>query len=112
MAHKAPEFETQDILGRTKQFAGTVGTTPILVPAAPEGRITEALIMCSLDNANTARLRFDFTAQSVFDDGLNKGAYVAWSLKGKPSTGEPIEQIQLVGNQANVKYLVILNLEN
>jgi hypothetical protein len=111
MPHNSPEFESQDIKGRTKQFIGTVGTSAVLVPAVAEGRITEALIICGVDNANSARLQFDFTAQSNYSDGLNKGSYIGWSLKGTPSTGAAIQQIQLKANQAGVTYLVIINFE-
>lgn len=105
MANEAPRFEGADLQGGTLQASGTVGTTPVNVPAVAGGLISEFLIQCPEDQSD------QYTLQVSLDGGSNyltmyPGGAWAWTPKGD------IRQITLLGNDvAGVAYEVVLNRE-
>jgi hypothetical protein len=109
MVDQAPEFETIDALGRTVQYAGSVGTSPIQVPSSPGTSISEAFIRCVTDNSpNTKRLLWSI--DNVTYHTLIPGDAFGWTFK-KDSTNQDIKQLYVKGNAAGVNYEVTINFE-
>jgi hypothetical protein len=105
MVDPAPQFETEDLLGSTAQYAGTVGTAPISVPTAPGPIIAYAFVRCATDNSpQSKRLSYSFDGGTTFAV-LSAGEYVGWPMRGSQT------QIVLKGNSAGVAYEVLLNRE-
>lgn len=100
----APQFEASDLLGTTSQFVGTVGTTPISVPAVAGKPIAEVLVRAPSQTPPSIRLQYSFDGGSNYSD-LAPGEFVGWSLKGS------ITQVLIKGSTAGVLYEVIMNRE-
>jgi hypothetical protein len=96
--------ETEDLIGTTDQFSGSVGTSNANVPASAGNVIAEALVRCSSDQANSRRLSVSFDGGTTFLV-LSPGEFVGWGTKGG------LTQIVIKGNVASVDYEVILNRE-
>jgi len=104
MTDLAPQFETEDLLGQTTQFTGTVGTTSTAFPTVATTSIAECLIRCPSQTPNSNRLLYSFDGGTTFGT-LAPGEFIGWSLKGSPT------QIRIKGNVASVNYEIILNKE-
>lgn len=99
-----PQFESEDRLGTTTQYAGTATTSPVLVPSVAGGRIAELLVRCDSDNTpNTERLLWSL--DNITYHKLAPGEFVGWTLK------DNITQIYVKGTTAAVDYEIILNRE-
>ena len=109
MAHQSPEFEQQDVLGKTRHFNGSVGTSSVLVPVAPLGKITRAYIKNDISNSffQTLKVALDGNTDYVT---LQQGEYIEWGPKNNAS-GTPIQQIRIEGSSANTNYEIIMDFE-
>lgn len=107
MADIIPEFETTDELGETRQYSGTVGTTPIQVPPSVFRAIDAFLIRCPSQSRNTRRLEVSLNGGANWMS-LAPGEYVGWVPK-KDTSGNDIRQITIRGNTAGVLYEAIIN---
>lgn len=110
MSDKPSNFETADLQGETKQFAGSVTDTPVVsLPAVAGNRIAEALIRCEIDNNNQRRLLVSFDGGTTFLK-LAPGEFVGWSVKSPQAT--PLQQIIVKSDDTNaVLYEALVNLE-
>jgi hypothetical protein len=88
---------TQDTL----QFEGSVGVTPIDLPATPGGLITQVIFSCRVQTPSTKRLLFSVDGGANFFT-LSPGAMVGWEPKD-------ISQVQVKGNVAGVLYDILIN---
>lgn len=104
MVEVAPQFETKDDLGSTTQFASTVGTTPVQVPASAGTKISEILIRCETDNTPVTK-RLLWSLDNVTYHALAPGEFIGWEPQGT------ILQIYLKGNTSGVAYEVVMNRE-
>ncbi|MEM4359727.1 MAG: hypothetical protein QXT45_04305 [Candidatus Bilamarchaeaceae archaeon] len=103
-----PEFEFTDELGQTRQYSGTVGTTPIYVPALPSiFGIDAFLIRCPPQSPNSRRLQFSLNGGANWMT-LGVGEYVGWSPR-RDSSNNLITQVMIRGNSANVEYEILIN---
>ena len=105
MVDSPARFETADNQGSTEQSSGTVGLVNIQVPAVAGAPISEFIIQCPENQGDDHRLYVSL------DGGANvitlyPSGHWAWTPKG-----DSVTQIDLVGNQAGVKYEVVVNLE-
>ena len=98
------EFEATDKLGSTSQFDGTVGLSPIDIPASPAEEIAEFIVQCPYDQVDTNSLKISVNGGSDYLT-IQPAGYWAWSPKGG------VTQLTLLGNVAGVKYEVVLNKE-
>ena len=105
MVDVLPEFDGSDNRGSTVQQSGTVGTTNIQIPAVATTAVSEFIIQCPDDQDIDNRLlvSMDGGANVIT---LQPSGHLAWTPKGSSVT-----QIDIVGNQAGVKYEIIINLE-
>ncbi len=85
----------------TLQFAGSVGTTPTLLPTVAGNDITQVIISCRVQTPSTKRLLFSLDNGTTFFT-LTPGSMVGWEPKD-------IQQIQVKGNVASVDFDVIIN---
>lgn len=109
MPHQAPDFETKDVYGVTRHFNGVVGTSSILVPTAPTGKISNILIR------NPATNGINDTLFVAFDGGtsylsLRRGEFAAWSPRNNQSNS-PITQVRILGSVANMNYEIVMDFE-
>jgi hypothetical protein len=109
VTNAAPEFETIDALGKTQQYGGSVGTTPIQVPAVAGQPLADVLIRCATDNSPITK-RLLWSIDNVTYHTLAPGEFVGWDMRKDASNNE-IKQIYLKGNVAAVTYEVIANSE-
>lgn len=109
MGHATPEFETQDVLGKTRHFNGSVGTTPALVPDPAQGKITKVYVRNSNSNSFNKTLGVAFDGQLDYLT-LQKGEWKEWEPK-KNNSGAPITQIRIVGSEASVDYEILMDFE-
>lgn len=106
MGNPAPQFESKDLAGSTAQYASTVGTSPVSLPAVAGDILAYALVRCGTDNTpNNKRLLYSFDGGVTFGT-LSPGEFVGWPLRGG------VTQIQVKGNTAAVAYEVLLNFES
>lgn len=98
-----PIGDSAQDFGSTSQYAGTVGTTPIQVPAIAGNPIATALVRCANQTPTSRRLLYSFNG--ITYHSLSPGEFILWPLKGN------VTQIYLQGNTADVQYEVTLNQE-
>lgn len=96
--------ETENLDGSTSHFNGTVGTTPINIPASAGGVIQSILI----DNVNTDNTK---DLEVSFDGGTNyktigSGSAFSYTIKGN------LTQVSLRGAVADCDYEILLNRES
>jgi len=104
MVDQAPEFETIDRLGDSKQYAGTVGASPVQVPAVAGFDIDTFLISCPGDNTPVTK-RLSWSLDNVTYHVLRPGEDVPIKLKNS------YKQIYLKGNVADVSYEMFINYQ-
>lgn len=104
MAESPERFEIADNQGTTLQFDGTVGTTPESFPDPAQTPISEFLIQCPEDQDIDNRLLVSING-SNFITLYPTGAW-GWTPKGSSVT-----QLTIKGNQAGVKYELVMNIE-
>lgn len=110
MAHQTPEFESKDVLGKTKHYNGSgVVATPALVPTVAIGKISTVLVR------NPATNQVNDKIYVAFDGGtdyltLSRGEFVAWSPKNNLS-GTPISQIRIAVSRDGALYEAIMDFE-
>jgi hypothetical protein len=109
MAHASPEFETQDILGKTLPFTGNVGTSNLTLPVVSQGKISDVLIRNPDTNLITKKLFLSFDGGTTFFS-LSRGEFIGWSPKNNASN-MPINQIVIKGSAAATDYEIIINVE-
>ena len=105
MVDNEPRFEISDNAGSTVQASGAVGTTPLLVPGSATYTISEFIIHCPEEQHIDGRLKCSI------DGGVNvmtlyPSGHWAWTAKGNS-----VKQLTITGNQANVLYEIVVNLE-
>lgn len=109
MAHQQPDFETKDVLGKTRHFNSSVGVTSDLVPAIEAGKISKVYIKNSNDNSFNKKLKVAFDGGTDYIT-LQKGEYFLWNPKNNNSN-TPITQIRVEGSESNVVYEIIMDFE-
>lgn len=109
MAHNSPEFEQKDVLGKTLQFAGNVGTSNLTLPAVSQGKLSEILLRNPDTNNITTKLYLSLDGGVTFF-GLARGEFIGWTLKNNASN-TPIDQIVIKGSVASTAYELIVNVE-
>lgn len=105
MVDVLPEFEGSDNRGSTIQQSGTVGTSNIQIPSVASTAVSEFIIQCPDDQDIDNRLLISLDG-GVNTLTLQPSGHWAWTPKGSSVT-----QIDIVGNQAGVKYEIVVNLE-
>lgn len=103
-----PEFEIRDQAGKSRQYAGTVGTTPILVPAVAGDKLEIAIIRCPRQSPVTRSLLWSI--DNVTYHQLSVGEFVGWEFRDN-GAGAPITQLYLKGSVANVSYEMLVNFK-
>jgi len=98
-----PVGDAQQDFGNSIQYAGTVGTTAVPIPAVAANPIILFLVRAPDQTPNTRRLLWSLDDVTYHE--LSIGEYVGWPLKGDKT------QIYIKGNGAGVKYEVVLNTE-
>lgn len=107
MADLAPEFDTTDELGVTKQFIGTVGTTPVLINS-PSGKSIEEILIRSPNQTPKSKV-LEWSLDGVIYHRLSVGEFVGWEPRSLDG-GTKINKLYLKGNTSGVEYEVIMNL--
>ena len=102
MSEETPQTEVGDTRGTTEHYNGTVGVSPVAVPASAGTAIDEVFIMNPSTND-------DDTVLSVsFDDGVNfielsRRDGLIWGVKGRKT------QIRVKGSVADTDYQILMN---
>lgn len=109
MAHESPDFETKDVLGKTEQFTGSVGTSSALVPAVAGKKISKAFVKNANSNSFNKGLKVAFDGQANYVL-LQKGEFMTWEPKNNNSNS-PITQIRIEGTESGVNYEIIMDFE-
>jgi len=105
MTNQAPNFEQIDQQGSLSMHSGTVGTTPISLPASPSTDLIEVSIYLPSDSVPASKcLLYSFDAGVTFFK-LCVGDSLEKTLRGG------IKQIQIKGSTANVEYEVTIEKE-
>ena len=60
MAKVKPSVEIQDKSGTTELFAGSVGTSPLIIPTVADKFLDEVSIRCAVDQPRIRRLEFSY----------------------------------------------------
>lgn len=110
MAHEIPEFEVQDIKGKSLVFTGTALLANINVPGTTvNGRIESFLVHCLSSNAVARRLFVSIDGGAAFFE-LSPGESWTWTLKNNNSNAA-ITQLVVKGNNASLTtaYQVVIN---
>jgi hypothetical protein len=103
--NQAPQFETDDAVGSTDTFTGSVGSTPISVPASAGGDIALVSVKQPMGVPPYNKILYFSLDGGTNWHVLQQGEGAIWPLRGA------IKQIQIKGNVAGVAYEVILNRE-
>jgi hypothetical protein len=109
MSHANPEFESKDVLGKTRHFNGSVGVSSALIPSVSGDKISTVLIKNSQSNLSTSILYVAFDAGTDYFP-LRRGEFINWSPKANNS-GTPITQIRILGSAAGIAYEAIMDFE-
>lgn len=107
--HSPPEFEQKDVLGKTRQYVGSVGTVNVSVPASPVGVISEFLIRNPDSNNINTKLLLSLDGGTSFFS-LGRGEFLGWSPKNNESD-MPIQQLVIKGSSPTTAYEVLMNFE-
>jgi len=105
MADSPPRHEIVDNQGNTVQASGTVGTTPVSIPASPGPPISEFLIQCP-ENQSDIDNRLLVSVDATNFLTLHPSGHWAWTPKG-----DSVTQLTVKGNQAGVDYEIVYNTE-
>ena len=100
-----PDFESSDNAGSTVQASGLVGTSPISVPSVATTAISEFIVHCPENQDVDNRLKISMDGGSNWMTIYPSGHF-AWTPKGGAITQSTLE-----GNDTNVAYEIVLNLE-
>lgn len=107
MADRIGDFEISDQGGFTKQYAGSVGTTAVQVPAvALTTKIEGVLIRSPNQTPNNRELQYSF--DNVTYHVLLPGEFVAWEIRDIDGIG-PIFQLWFKSNTGTVNYEVTID---
>lgn len=109
MADQAPSFETQDVLGTTQHYNGTVGTTPILLPTTAGAKISTFLIRNPMGNGAATTIFVAADGQLTYIS-VTRGEAFQWSPK-KTAAGSPITQIRIYASANASTYEAIMDFE-
>lgn len=106
MANRKAQFETQDLIGSTKHYSGTVGVAPTAIPTVANKIIAEFQIENDIYNTPpTKTLSFSCDGGTTYTE-LRLGESMVWTPKGG------IEQIYIKGSTAGVLFKMIVNYED
>ena len=97
-------FEIADNQGSTVQYDGVVGTTPEVFPDPAQTPISEFIIQCPEDQDVDNRLLVSINGTNFIT--IYPSGHWAWTPKGNS-----VDQLTIKGNQAGVKYELVMNLE-
>jgi hypothetical protein len=105
MADQIPQFETEDVLGTSDSYEGTVGVSLTAVPSSAGTIIQSFFVICDPDQD------FDNELYVYLDGGTLKAAtmYPGGCFGGDIRGSKT--QIHIKANVANVKYQITLNRE-
>lgn len=103
MGNEIPAFEVTDLDGNTFQETSTVGTIPVNVPAVAGEVISEFIVQCPPDQADTVRLLVSVDGANFLT--MTPSGFWAWTPKGQ------IRQLTLKASESGVQYEVVLNRE-
>lgn len=106
MVDRSPEFESSDTLGFTEMYAGTVGTTPIVLPSPATTVIDVALIRSPNQVPNSVVL--SWSIDNITYHALAPGEYIGWEFRQR-ANGTDVTQIYVKGSTSGVKYEVTIN---
>jgi len=110
MAHQTPDFETKDVLGKTKHFNGTLLTTSSnLIPSVTEGKISSVIVRNPATNQVNDKIYVAFDGGTTYLT-LSRGEFVGWSPKSN-SSGTPIQQIRLYSSRDGAAFESIFDFE-
>lgn len=110
MAHQTPEFESKDVLGKTKHYNGaTTIVAPVLVPTTSLGKISTVLVRNPASNQVNDKIYVAFDGNSTYLT-LSRGEFVVWSPKNNES-GTPITQIRIAVSRDGVNYETLFDFE-
>lgn len=104
-AGRVAQFEQKDIVGETKHYNQTEGTTAVAVPAVAGKPIAEALIRCPSGQTGIKQCLISFEAIGGPFLTLSEGEFVAWSIKGYKT------QFWIKGAAASTNFEMIVNFE-
>jgi hypothetical protein len=105
MANQAPSFEQIDQQGTLTMHSGTVGTTPISLPASATTDLIEVSIYLPSNSVPSSKqLLYSFDGGVTFFI-LQVGESINKTLRGG------IKQIQIKGTTASVEYEVTVEKE-
>lgn len=105
MVDPQPQFETEDLLGSTNSYSGTVGTSWVNVPAVSNGVIQSFFISCDFDQDATYELSLSFDGGTTTSTVLSLGGFFSGQIRGG------ITQLSVKGSAASVAYKITLNRE-
>lgn len=105
MANQAPNFEQIDQQGSLAMYSGTVGTTPISLPASATTDLLEVSVYLPSDSVPVSKcLLYSFDGGVTFFK-LCVGDSIEKTLRGG------IKQIKIKGTTASVEYEVTIEKE-
>ena len=104
-AGRVSQFEQKDIVGETKHYNQTEGTTAVAVPAVANKAIAETLVKCPARQAGTKKCLVSFESISGPFITLLEGEFIAWSIKGY------MKQFWIKGDTASTDFEMIVNFE-
>lgn len=105
MSNQAPNFEQIDQQGSLTMHSGTVGTSPVSLPAVASTDLIEVSIYLPWDAVPASkRLLYSFDGGVTFFT-LEPGDSIDKTLRGG------IKQIQIKGSVASVEYEVTIDKE-
>lgn len=114
MTDLLPQFESEDLIGTTKHFNGSVSGTWVAVPSTPNRVIAEAFARCAIDQSSKNRLFVSFDGGAGYLL-LAPGEAVGWSIKSSKELASGvvsgITQVFLKGSVPGVTYELVLNRE-
>lgn len=108
MTDLLPEFEIEDQRGETKQFAGTVGTTAVQLPAVAGAKLEVAIIRCPTQTPNTVFLQWSI--DNIVYHKLGNGEFVGWEFRNDSGNNE-IKQLYIKASTAGVDYELLVNFK-
>lgn len=104
-AGRVSQFEQKDIVGETKHYNQTEGTTAVAVPAVADKSIAEALIKCPARQTGIKKCLVSFESSVGPFITLLEGEFIAWSVKGY------MKQFWIKGDTASTDFEMIVNFE-
>lgn len=104
MVDRPTQFEITDSLGSTKCYSGTVGTSPVAIPAVAGFDIAEVKVECIKQSPVTRVLSVSYDNQDTWED-LPVGIVVSTLIRGG------IKQVYLKGSSSGVQYKIVLQIE-